>query len=279
MRLATLQEAGGTLVCAQTKDGFIPVWDGDVASLVGRSQWQAIVALALSAASASDVLDPAEVTLAPLATTPRKIICCGLNYADHITEMGRELPQHPTLFAKFSDTLCGAQEDIRVSASRKVDWEAELAVMVGRRLSGASEEQAAEAIAGYTVANDVSMRDWQNRTLQWFQGKAFDATTPIGPVLVTADEFDADPTFDVSCFVNDERVQHGNTGTLVFSPAALLAYISSFTTLRPGDLVLTGTPGGVGAGAVPPRFLKDGDVLRTEVSGLGTLTNRVVLVD
>lgn len=249
--------------------------DGDVASLVGQPGWYESAKRTVRAEN--HVLDSSEATFAPLVTTPRKIICCGLNYADHITEMGRELPDHPTLFAKFTDTLCGAEEEIQIRASTKVDWEAELAVMVGSALYEADENEAAAAIAGYTVANDISMRDWQKRTPQWFQGKAFDATTPVGPVLVTADEFEADPTFEVSCFINGERVQHGITSTLVFSPAKLLSYISTFTQLRPGDLVLTGTPGGVGAGASPPRFLANGDVVRTEIPGLGALENRVVI--
>lgn len=278
MRLTTLYHNGTSIVCVPTTEGFTPVAKGDVASLVSQPAWRTTVQQALATASASEVLGSAQVTVAPLVTTERKIICCGLNYADHITEMGRELPQFPTLFAKFTDTLCGAQDEIEVRASQKVDWEAELAVMIGDPLHEASEEEAAAAIAGYTVANDISMRDWQKRTSQWFQGKSFDATTPVGPVLVTADEFNADPSFEVSCFINEERVQHGDTSTLVFPPAALVSYISTFTQLRPGDLLLTGTPGGVGAGATPPRFLHTGDVVRTEIAGLGSLKNRITIV-
>src|SRR5699024_7410176 len=148
--------------------------------------------------------------------------------------MGRELPEFPTLFAKYADTLCGAHDGIRSDLSQKVDWEAELAVVVGAELTDATAAEAAAGIAGYTVANDVSMRDWQNRTLQWFQGKAFDASTPLGPVLVTADDFPPTPTFNVKGYVNGELVQNGDTSTLVFSPASLLQYISQFTTLRPG---------------------------------------------
>lgn len=277
MHLATLYYRGKTIVCAQTADGFTPVDDGDVPSLLNRADWRTVVRQALSSSSSSDALGPSHVTVAPLITTTRKVICCGLNYGDHITEMGRELPQFPTLFAKFTDTLCGAGDEIEVRSSQAVDWEAELAVMVGAPLFEADEDQAAAAIAGYTVANDISMRDWQKRTTQWLQGKAFDATTPVGPVLVTADEFETEPSFEVSCYINDERVQQGDTSTLVFPPAALLAYISTFTRLRPGDLVLTGTPGGVGAGSSPPRFLKSDDVVRTEIPGLGSLTNRITI--
>jgi 2-keto-4-pentenoate hydratase/2-oxohepta-3-ene-1,7-dioic acid hydratase in catechol pathway len=160
---------------------------------------------------------------------------------------------------------------VEIRGSGRVDWEAELAVVVGSELYQADVDQARAAIAGYTVANDVSMRDWQSRTLQWFQGKAWDATTPVGPVMVTPDE--AGDEFQVRGYVNGELVQDGNTRTLVFGPAQLLSYISQFTVLRPGDLVLTGTPGGVGMGMNPPRFLQDGDTLVTEIDGIGRLEN------
>lgn len=272
MRLATLRTPQGTSAAVEVVEGFALLDAPDVSSLLAQPNGLKQAASAQAGSSVEIASD--EANFAALATRPVKVICCGLNYSDHILEMGRELPEYPTLFAKFADTLCGAHDDIRSNASQQVDWEAELAVVVGTELSHATFEQATAGIAGYTVANDVSMRDWQKRTLQWFQGKAFDASTPVGPVLVTADEFDEHPTFEVKGYVNDELVQHGDTSTLVFSPASLLQYISQFTTLRPGDVVLTGTPGGVGAGQVPPRFLKDGDVLKTEIPGVGVLENR-----
>ncbi|MCG5221133.1 fumarylacetoacetate hydrolase family protein [Streptosporangium sp. KLBMP 9127] len=209
---------------------------------------------------------------------PGKVICCGLNYADHIAETGRDLPSHPTLFAKHADTLLGPAEEILVPKDVALDWEAELAVVVGRPIRGADRDEAAAAIAGYTVANDISVRDWQRRTLQWFQGKAWDRTTPIGPVVVTPDDLDPLAGVAIRCRVNGELVQSANTRTLVFDCAALLAYISTFTVLRPGDLVLTGTPGGIGAAMDPPRFLADGDLVETEIDGIGVLRNRVRLL-
>lgn len=226
-----------------------------------------------SIADAGEILD--EVTLTNPLPQPSKVICCGLNYGDHITEMGRELPAHPTLFAKYADTLIGPDEPIVVPEGVELDWEAELAVVVGTELRNADEDQARDAIAGYTVANDISVRDWQRRTLQWFQGKAWDRTTPVGPVIVTPDELDPVAGVEVICQINGDTVQHGNTRTLVFDSAALLAYISTFTVLRPGDLVLTGTPGGVGMGMTPPRYLADGDVVTTEIPGIGSLNNTV----
>nr|WP_218063305.1 fumarylacetoacetate hydrolase family protein [Arthrobacter sp. SDTb3-6] len=253
--------------------GFLPLPAGDVGGLLAGPDWRGTVAAAVDTAAAGATVPEREADLAPLLPRAAKVICCGLNYGDHIAEMGRDRPEFPTLFVKFADSLAGARDVLEVAGSAKVDWEAELAVVVGATLHRADEAEAAAAIAGYTVANDVSMRDWQNRTLQWFQGKAFDAATPVGPVLVTADEFPAGAGFTVRGFVNGEPVQAGDTSTLVFGPARLLSYISRFTTLRAGDLVLTGTPGGVGMGMVPPRFLADGDVLRTEIDGIGVLEN------
>jgi acylpyruvate hydrolase len=276
MKLATIRRAGFTSAAVLRHDGTaIPLPAADAGELISRPGWRSVLDAALR--SESDAVPAEAVDFAALLPRAGKVICCGLNYAEHIQEMGRELPQYPTLFAKYADTLVGARDDIVVQGSSRVDWEAELAVVVGTELRYADVNEARSGIAGYTVANDVSMRDWQNRTLQWFQGKAFDATTPVGPVMVTIDDFAADPSFRVRGYVNGEQVQEGDTGTLVFGPAQLLAYISTFTVLRPGDLVLTGTPGGVGMGMSPPRFLANGDILETVIDGIGRLTNRVTI--
>jgi acylpyruvate hydrolase len=276
MKLATLRTGANstTAALAVGTDTYLPLTYSNVGTLLADSGWRNTVQAAVDAApTGPGYVKAAADCLAPLLPMAGKVICCGLNYGDHILEMGRDLPEYPTLFAKYADTLTGPTDTIDVYGSDRVDWEAELAVVVGSRLFQADEAQAQSAIAGYTVANDVSMRDWQNRTLQWFQGKAFDATTPVGPVMLTADE--AGSSFDVKGYVNGDLVQSGNTATLVFGPAQLLSYISQFTVLRPGDMVLTGTPGGVGMGMKPPRFLRDGDVLTTEIAGIGTLENIV----
>ncbi|MFE4197927.1 fumarylacetoacetate hydrolase family protein [Paenarthrobacter sp. NPDC056912] len=275
MKLATLRTAGGgtTAALAIGAESYLALPASDVGALLALPEWRLLVEKAAAAPAADQqVMAAAETDLAPLLPRAGKVICCGLNYGDHIQEMGRELPEFPTLFAKYADTLVGANDAVEVHGSGCVDWEAELAVVVGSELYRADEDQSRAAIAGYTVANDVSMRDWQSRTLQWFQGKAWDATTPVGPVMLTADEAGED--FEVRGYVNGELVQQGNTSTLVFGPAQLLSYISQFTVLRPGDLVLTGTPGGVGMGMTPPRYLKDGDVLATEIEGIGRLENQ-----
>jgi len=283
MRLATLRtdspRTGGhrtTAALALGGDRYLPLPAADVGALLAADGWRALVQDAMAADAAapeSAVVTVPASGLAALLPGAGKVVCCGLNYGDHIQEMGRELPAYPTLFAKYADTLTGPADTIQVHGSERVDWEAELAVVVGAELFRADEDEARRGIAGFTVANDVSMRDWQNRTLQWFQGKAFDATTPVGPVMLTTDEAEGD--FEVRGYVNGELVQRGNTSTLVFGPARLLSYISQFTVLRPGDLVLTGTPGGVGMGMVPPRFLQDGDVITTEIDGIGRLENTV----
>ncbi|KUM42055.1 fumarylacetoacetate hydrolase family protein [Arthrobacter sp. EpRS71] len=273
MKLATLRTANGgtTAALATGADTYLTLPANDVGALLARPDWRNVVEEA-AASKEQTIVAAADADFAPLLPNAGKVICCGLNYGDHIQEMGRDLPEYPTLFAKYADTLMGANDPVEVTGSVRVDWEAELAVVVGSELFHADEDQAREAIAGYTVANDVSMRDWQNRTLQWFQGKAWDRSTPVGPVLVTADE--AGEHFQVRGYVNGELVQDGNTSTLVFGPAQLLSYISQFTILRPGDLVLTGTPGGVGMGMTPPRFLADGDTLVTEIDGIGRLENQ-----
>lgn len=278
MKLATLRTGAQTTTAALAvgADSYLPLPARDLGALLLNPEWREVALEAAAKAPGSAVVRASAAALAPLLPRAGKVICCGLNYADHILEMGRELPEYPTLFAKFADTLAGAGDEIAVRGSERVDWEAELGVVVGATLAHADEAEAAAAIAGYTVANDVSMRDWQNRTLQWFQGKAFDATTPVGPVMATVDEVDG-AAVEVRGYVNGELVQRGHTSTLVFGPARLLSYISGFTTLRPGDLVLTGTPGGVGMGMTPPRFLADGDILATEIDGIGRLENRVTV--
>ncbi|ACZ29344.1 5-oxopent-3-ene-1,2,5-tricarboxylatedecarboxylase [Xylanimonas cellulosilytica DSM 15894] len=265
MRIATVTTPHGTAAAVQADAGWRALPAPDLSALLADGDaWEP-----------GDLLADAVPTL-PLPR-PGKVICCGLNYGDHIAEMGRDLPTHPTLFAKHADTLLADGQDIRLPAGLQIDWEAELAVVVGRELRHADEDQARAAIAGYTVANDISVRDWQRRTPQWFQGKAWDATTPLGPVVVTPDEVDPEAGLEVICRVNGVEHQRGSTKTLVFSSAALLAYVSTFTVLRPGDIVLTGTPGGVGMGMEPPVYLADGDVVETEIPGIGALTNTVRL--
>ena len=277
MRLATIRRSDGTTAAARL-DGeeLVLLPYRDVAALLADREWRD--------AAASATGERVALTGADLAPTvrPPKVICVGLNYRSHIEEMGRELPDHPTLFIKFPDTLTGPYDDLVVpKMSRAVDWEAELGVIIGAPARRVDEAQAAACIAGYTVVNDLSMRDWQVRSAQWDQGKNFEASTPVGPFLVTGDEIgdpDSKGTVDleVTCRVDGQTMQQARTCDLLFSPATIVSYTSQFTTLQPGDLIATGTPAGVGAGRNPKVFLAPGQVLETAIEGIGTCRNLMV---
>lgn len=273
----------GALVTLATADGHrAGRVEGDEVVLVDAADVGEVLRRRAAGGEAVDIgsVPLSAAALAPVVPRPAKIICVGLNYAGHIAEMGRELPAHPTLFAKYPEALIGPRADIALPPeSEQIDWEAELCVVVGRPVRRVSEHEARAAIAGYTVINDVTARDWQYRTLQWLQGKTFEATSPLGPWVVPADAIDPADGLGLRCWVNDELVQEAVTDDLVFSAAALVSYISSILTLEPGDLIATGTPGGVGAAMTPPRSLAAGDVLRTEIDGIGTLLNAVTSED
>ena len=272
MKLATLR-TGATTVAVRVDEREVVEVDGftDIGALLAHADWKAI------ARAASDVTHPlddiTEERWAPVVPNPSKIVCVGLNYRTHSLEMGRDLPEYPTLFAKYPEALIGPYDAIVLPAyaAHAVDWEAEMAIVVGSRARRLTPGQAAESIAGYSILNDVTMRDFQYRTPEWFQGKTFEATTPFGPVLVTPDEYHVDT--DIRTEVNGEVLQHSNTGDLVFNPAALVSYISQIVTLNPGDVIASGTPGGVGHARKPPRYLKAGDTLTTAIEGIGALRN------
>jgi acylpyruvate hydrolase len=273
MRLATIRVAGGTRAVRIDGGQAVETGHSDVGALLAAPDWRD------QAAAASGEQHPASsLDLAPVVPRPGKVVCVGLNYRNHILEMGRELPEYPTLFAKFADALIGPRDTIQLAPeSSAVDWEAELAVVVGGTVRRAGAAEAATAIAGFTVLNDVTMRDWQYRTTQWLQGKTFEATTPIGPVLVTPDELPGGvrPALPLTAAVDGETVQKADTSDLVFDPVALVRYVSVIMTLRPGDVIATGTPGGVGHARKPPRYLAAGMTLTTEIGGIGRLENAV----
>ena len=275
MKLATIRTGDGSRAVKVRDDGrYIDLGVSDVSALLSIPGWQQVA----SHAEAELPADLDESTFAAVVPRPGKIICVGLNYRAHIEEMGRGLPDYPTLFAKYPEALIGAADAIELPPEAGlVDWEAELAVVIGRSVRRAGEGQAAEAIAGFTVLNDVTVRDWQYRTQQWLQGKTWERTAPIGPVLVTPDELPGGvrPAVQLSAAVNGEVVQSVGTDGLLFDPVALVQYISVVLTLNPGDVIATGTPGGVGHGSKPPRYLQDGDVLSTAIDAIGVLENRL----
>jgi acylpyruvate hydrolase len=218
----------------------------------------------------------ADVTLRPVVPRPGKIVCVGLNYKAHVEEGVYDLPDYPALFPKFAETLVGAGEPIILPPeSAAVDYEAELAFVVGRWVRRAVGEEALAAVAGYTIANDVSMRDYQYKSHQWLAGKAWARSTPLGPYLVSPDEVGDPHALDITLELNGERLQDANTSLFIFDIPTIVATISEFTPLAPGDVVLTGTPAGVGYRRDPKVLLKDGDRVVVEIEKVGRLENPV----
>ncbi|XP_073509775.1 oxaloacetate tautomerase fahd2, mitochondrial-like [Phyllobates terribilis] len=216
--------------------------------------------------------------LAPI-TNPEKVICIGMNYVDHCLEQNVPVPKEPIIFNKFPSSIVGPYDSIVLPAeSQEVDWEAELAFVIGKKGKNIKEQDAMEHVAGYTVAHDVSSRDWQmeKNGKQWLLGKTFDTFCPLGPALVTKDSISDPHGLGIRCRVNGNLVQNSNTKQMVFKTEALIAWVSKFVTLNPGDVFLTGTPPGVGVFRKPPVFLKAGDVVECEIDELGVISNPVV---
>ncbi|WP_420036170.1 fumarylacetoacetate hydrolase family protein [Streptomyces sp. cg28] len=273
MKLATLRTADGTRAVCLDGDVLVDLGHTDLGALFAVPDWQDRAAAATGTTYAVEGAD-----FAPVVPNPSKVVCVGHNYTDHIKEVGRDLPEHPTLFPKFAETLLGAGDDIvKPAETDALDWEVELAVVIGKEVRRADERQAADAIAGFTVMNDISARDWQFRTIEWTQGKIWEATTPVGPYVVTPDEVGGvRPALRVTTSVDGEVMQSDDTGTLLFDPVFLVQYVSTVITLRPGDIIATGTPAGVGNARDPKIFLQPGQTVVTEISGLGACTNKVV---
>jgi acylpyruvate hydrolase len=259
-------------------------------SYIGRVEGDTLVPLAgpseLGGQTPSDVLAaltaagppvPAgEVRFRPVVPQPGKVICIGLNYRAHVGETGRDMPEYPVLFNKFASSLIGAYDPIAVPAeSVQVDYEGELAVIIGRAGRRIARQDALAHVMGFSVANDVTMRDYQYKTHQWLQGKAWDGSTPVGPYLHTPAEVDVTST-GLRTLLNGVKMQESDTSLMIFDIPTLISTISEFATLLPGDIILTGTPGGVGFRRDPQVFLKPGDEVAIEIDGLGAVRNQVV---
>jgi acylpyruvate hydrolase len=217
-----------------------------------------------------------EVKIEAPVPTPGKMICVGHNYREHILEMGRELPPYPVIFAKFANTVIGPQDEIPFyPISDQLDYEAEFAFVIGKRTRNVAQDDALQYVAGYTIVNDVTYRDIQRRTIQWLQGKTVEGSAPMGPWLITSDELQDPSGLEVVLTVNGEERQRSNTANLVFTVQYLVEFLSNLMTLEPGDVILTGTPGGVGVARDPQVFLKNGDVVKIEIDKIGVLENRV----
>jgi 2-keto-4-pentenoate hydratase/2-oxohepta-3-ene-1,7-dioic acid hydratase in catechol pathway len=245
--------------------------DGDLYTLA--HDLSALLAGATPMPSVDPVGDPTR--LAPVA--PGKIVAIGLNYLDHIRESGLERPAQPLIFAKFPSSIVGPGEEIRLplAITERVDWEVELAVVIGRRARDVAPEDALAYVFGYTVANDVSARDLQFGDGQWVRGKSLDTFCPLGPVVVTADEIPDPQALRLACRVNGEVMQDASTDLMVFGVAELISHCSRNFTLDPGDVLLTGTPWGCGEFMDPKRSLAPGDVVECEIDGIGILRNPV----
>ncbi len=222
-------------------------------------------------------LDAAAVRFAPVIPNPDKVLCVGVNYRPHIREMGRDVPTHPVVFVRFPGSLVGHGEPIyRPRVSVQFDFEGELAVIVGRRARHVPRDSALQVIAGYCCFMDGSVRDWQRHTAQFTPGKNFHRSGAIGPCLVTADEIPDPAMLKLTTYVNGETMQSGQVSDLVFDIPALIEYCSTFTELVPGDVIATGTPGGVGAARKPPIWLKGGDTVEVDITGVGRLRSPVL---
>ena len=213
-------------------------------------------------------------------TSPGKFVAIGLNYSDHAAEVGADIPKEPIMFMKATSSMCGPNDDVEiVSGSKKLDWEVELGIVIGKEAKHISESQSQDHILGYCLVNDVSEREWQIEKMgQWVKGKSHDTYGPTGPYLVTRDEIKDINNLKMMLDVNGERMQTGNTSTMIFNVDIIVSYVSKFMSLQPGDIITTGTPPGVGMGRKPQVFLKAGDEMKLSIENLGEQNSKVVAV-
>jgi 2-keto-4-pentenoate hydratase/2-oxohepta-3-ene-1,7-dioic acid hydratase in catechol pathway len=296
MRLVTYSQAGqprtgvmlddaNILDLNRASGGALPttmlefLMGGQAAIATAKTALEAAQAAAKSGASATGIivsLGRDDVHLEAPVPRPGKALAIGLNYRDHAEESGQKLPTHPIVFSKVSTCITGPGMPVhRPKASAAVDWEAEMCFVIGKKGRHIKASDALDHIAGFMCGNDISVRDWQFHNPTWMIGKGFDTHGPTGPWLVTKDEVDCG-NLDVKCIVNGEMVQSSNTRQLIFDVGAIVEYLSTAFTLEPGDVVFTGTPAGVGMSRKPPVYLKAGDTVRVEITGLGALENPVI---
>jgi len=268
MKIAQYYQNGRVRLGLVREEGLSPLnFEGDMIDFMVSSR---------SPEPSGGIIPLREVELAPPITRPSKIIALGLNYRDHAEEGKGKVPEVPLLFAKFPSSLIGHGADIcwDRNVTAKVDFEAELAVIIGKRARNFSEEDGIEAVFGYTCANDVSARDLQFGDGQWVRGKSLDTFCPIGPWIVTKEEMGDPHRQNIKCRVNNELMQDSNTGFMIFGVPTVVSFLSRHFTLLPGDIILTGTPSGVGVFRNPAVYLKDGDEVVVEIEGIGRLVNR-----
>ena len=278
MRLASFRTAQGASYGAVTKQGIVDLGRrlgnrySDLRTLLERN---GLEEARKAAGSAADYKE-SDVSWLPVIPNPGKIVCVGLNYEEHRQETGRDKTEQPALFLRLAESQVGHRQPIlRPRESKNLDYEAEIAVIIGRAGRRISQKDSWDHIAGYSCYNDGSVRDWQRHTIQWTAGKNFASTGGFGPWMVSADEIPAGALLTLSCRLNGERMQHATTEQMIFKIPKLIEYISSFTTLAPGDVIVTGTPGGVGARRNPPVWMKPGDKVEIEIDKVGVLVNTI----
>ncbi len=284
MRLVTFTHQGQRRLGARSGDSIIDLSTADPSIPSTMKEFLEAGDNAISRAQAvidkgDHAISATDVTVHAPIDNPEKIICIGLNYADHAAESSMPIPDEPIVFSKYASSIIGPDENIVApSASSQVDYEVELVVVIGKRGRNISEEDALNHVAGYMVGHDVSARDYQLEKpgAQWMMGKTFDTFAPIGPDLVTTEDVPDPHNLGIRCILNGETVQESNTSQLIFDVPKLIAYLTHVFTLAPGDLIFTGTPHGVGMGREPQLWLKHGDRVICEIDGLGRLENPVV---
>ncbi len=278
MRLVTYEVSGHAHAGLLVEDSVIDLEPAGFSSVLGAIEnldlWQSKVERLVGEGARASLTSVK--LLAPIPT-PRKLICVGLNYLDHVKETGAEVPKVPAIFSKFATSVIGPEEPVVLpKVSKQVDYEAELAFVIGKGGRHIAAEDWEQHVFGYTIVNDVSARDYQLATSQWLMGKTFDTFAPIGPAIVTADEAPDPHNLKIGLRLNGKTMQDSNTKELIFKIPELIAFLSSVFTLEPGDIVSTGTPPGVGFSRKPPVYLQDGDEMVVSVEGLGELKNSVV---
>jgi len=265
----------GGILDVNAANGELPV--SLHAYLVELDRFGPALAALVAAPPAAHIVAGNGIRYLPPIVAPQKIVCIGLNYRDHANEVGIPLPTDVVAFAKYANSLVGHGADVEIPReSEQVDYEAELAFVIGKRGRHIPAERAYDYIAGYTIVNDVSVRDYQLRTSQWMLGKAFDTHAPCGPVIVTTDEIPDPQTLGIRTIIGDEVLQNSNTSQLVFDVPRLVAELSAVMTLEPGDIVATGTPAGVGISRTPKRWIRAGERVRVEIDTIGALENPFV---
>lgn len=291
MRLVTYEAGGGwrsgillggsvvdtESAARQARTGDEQEWTSNRAVIQASAEQRRAVAQAAAEDLEASAVSLSELRLGPPIPDPEKILCMGLNYRDHAAESGMDLPEKPLFFAKFRNSLIGPRDEIVLpAASEQIDYEAELAVVIGRRCRDVQVTDALDYVAGAMALNDVSARDLQTEVSQWTMGKAIDTFAPCGPALVTMEEIPDLQSLGIRARVNGETLQDANTSLMVFGVAEAVAFLTRVMTLEPGDIIATGTPAGVGMARDPQVWLRSGDVVEIELDGIGTLHNPVL---